>query len=68
MVRCHRAAIDFDTQFCNAVFKVGIPVVKQEKKRRKKKTIAGAVVGGLLVLMLPLFSLMCLQTSESVKC
>jgi len=61
MVRCHRAAIDFDTQFCNAVFKVGIPVVKQEKKRRKKKTIAGAVLLGLVALMLPLFLLMCIQ-------
>ena len=59
MVRCHRAAIDFDTQFCNAVFNVGMPVVKKEKKRRKKTIAGGIVVGLLVLLLLRLFSLMC---------
>ena len=67
MVRCHRAAIDFNTQFCNAVFKVGISLIKKEKKRRRKTagSIAtslapGPAVLGLycIVLLLPLFSLM----------
>ena len=45
MVRCHLAAIDFNTQFCNVVFKVGMTFIKKEKKRRRKT--AGSIATSL---------------------
>ena len=63
MVRCHRAAIDFNTQFCNAVFKVGISLIKKEKKHRRKTagSIATSLAPGPTIVVATIFVNACIS-------